>query len=119
MVISIRREAALNHKFLQTTQITHVLNAAEGHSSSACVDTSCHYYEPRNIKYLGLRMFDVPQTNIGKHFSEASDFISEALMSGGRVLVHCLMGMSRSASLVIAFLMIKRNMSVIDAVRKV
>ena len=41
MVISIRREAALNHKFLQTTQITHVLNAAEGkREKNGTVDTN-------------------------------------------------------------------------------
>ena len=33
------------------------------------------------MTYLGLPMFDVPQTNITKYFDEASDFIEEAVTS--------------------------------------
>ena len=36
---------------------------------------------------------------------EAVEFITEAISSGGKVLVHCLGGRSRSASCVIAYLM--------------
>ena len=40
-------------------------------------------------------------------------------MFQGNVLVHCLMGMSRSATLVIAFLMKKRNKTVLEAFKEV
>ena len=36
---------------------------------------------------------------------ETKDFIDGCLRGGGRVLVHCNDGMSRSASLVIAYIM--------------
>ena len=36
---------------------------------------------------------------------EAVAFITEALSSGGKILVHCVAGISRSASCVIAYLM--------------
>lgn len=37
----------------------------------------------------------------------------------GKVLVHCLQGLSRSATLVLAFLMIKKGMTVTEAVETV
>ncbi len=36
-------------------------------------------------------------------------------MTGGRVLVHCMAGVSRSASLVIAYIMAKSRLSMLDA----
>ena len=39
--------------------------------------------------------------------------------TSGVVLVHCLMGMSRSSTLVLAFLMLRRGMGVTDALRHV
>ena len=77
------------------------------------------FYLPHDIKYLGLKMLDVPQINISKHFNEAVEFIEKSLKAGGVVLVHCLMGMSRSATLVLAFLMMKKGISVIPALELV
>lgn len=64
---------------------------------------------------MGLNLLDVPQTRISIHFQEAADFIEAALSSGGRVLVHCMVGLSRSATMVLAFLMIKRGLSLEQA----
>jgi len=111
------RESAVNIKFLKSENINYVLNAAEGRKPG-CVDTSEEFYKPHNIDYLGLKMFDVPQTNISKYFGTASDFIENSLLNG-KVLVHCLMGMSRSATLVLAFLMKKENMTVVEAFKQV
>ena len=89
-------------------------------------------------------MFDVPQTNIRKYFNTSCQYIETALQnkgnylsycmiigeysailihnllpSSGRVLVHCLMGMSRSSTLVLAFMMKVMNMTAVDATREV
>ncbi len=42
-------------------------------------------------------------------------FSEDARLSGGRVLVHCMAGVSRSASLVIAYIMANSRLSVLDA----
>jgi len=43
--------------------------------------------------------------NIIQHFKKVKIFIDEALISGGRVLVHGNAGISRSAALVLAYVM--------------
>ena len=48
-----------------------------------------------------------------------NDKIRELCSFSGRVYVHCQAGVSRSASIVLAFLMMKRSMDVLEAVKTV
>ena len=77
------------------------------------------FYEPWGITYKGLRLLDVPQTNIALHFNDITEFIDAALTGGGKVLVNCEMGMSRSSTCVLAYLMLKHKMTAGDALAKV
>jgi protein-tyrosine phosphatase len=46
-----------------------------------------------------------------KYFEESANYIEEVLSTTNHnILVHCHMGISRSASIVIAYLMIKRGL---------
>ena len=60
---------------------------------------------PSDLKYKIINVMDVPWEDISKHFSVAIRFMKEALANGGKVFVHCYAGVSRSATIVIAFLM--------------
>ena len=40
---------------------------------------------PFGIKYKGLKLLDVPQTNIALHFNEVVQFIEEGLENGGNL----------------------------------
>ena len=62
-----------------------MLNSAEG-SVVGAVDTNQEFYKPFGIKYKGLKLTDVPQTNISMYFNEVADFMDEAVKSGGEVL---------------------------------
>ena len=46
-----------------------------------------------------------------RYFPRTTDYIDRAVTGGGLVVVNCYMGLSRSASVVIAYLMTKHNMS--------
>ena len=80
-------------KGLSVLNIKYVLNCA-----SECVSI----YEP-NIKMCHLKLIDHPEFNILPFLGKAVSFIKEAKDNGCNCLVHCQMGISRSASCVIAY----------------
>lgn len=55
--------------------------------------------------YLCLPVSDSPTQNISQFFSQCNDFIHNARVNGGNVLVHCLAGVSRSVTVVVAYVM--------------
>ncbi|UYV85089.1 DUSP3 [Cordylochernes scorpioides] len=100
--------------------ITHVLNTAQGPERQLnLVDTSDDYYDDVGIKFMGIFALDLSSFNISKYFKQCSDFIEDALANNGKVFVHCMQGISRSATIVLAFLMMKRGMNIRDACREV
>lgn len=109
---------ARNPVYLKAIGVTHVLNAAQGKRVNS-VDTNEEFYQPYGIKFKGFPMDDTPSENIGRHFTEASAWIDEALRGGGRIYVHCWAGLSRSATLVLAYLIERKDMSVEEAVKTV
>lgn len=58
---------------------------------------------------------DDSKEDICKYFKPGCDFIESAERAGGKVLVHCMAGKSRSSTLVLAYLMRVRRMTLHDA----
>ncbi|XP_003408956.1 dual specificity protein phosphatase 13A [Loxodonta africana] len=106
--------ATANNRFeLWKLGITHVLNAA--HGGLYCQGGPDFYGS--NVSYLGVPAHDLPDFNISAYFSSAADFIHCALSTpGAKVLVHCVVGVSRSATLVLAYLMLRQKLSLRQAV---
>ena len=46
----------------------------------------------------------------------ATKFINDAILAGGVVLVHCTQGVSRSAAIVVSYLMQYKAMDITDAI---
>ncbi|XP_015434142.1 PREDICTED: dual specificity protein phosphatase 3 [Dufourea novaeangliae] len=109
---------ARNKQYLQMLGITHLLNCAEG-KRFGFVNTDENYYKDTTIKYLGLPLADVCSTDISKYFDTVADFIDEAVSTKGKAFVHCVLGISRSSTCVLAYLMIKKEMLAVDAVKTV
>jgi len=86
---------ASNLEELNSNGVTHILN----------VTREIDNFFPAVFKYLNIREWDVEETDLLKYWDETYNFIHGAQKMGGKVLVHCKMGISRSASTVCSFAM--------------
>merc|ERR1719483_369026 len=103
-------ETVCDISYLKSVGVTHVLNTAEQH-----VMVNPAKYANHGIKYYGFHVDDLPQCDISRYFHRTTDFIHSAVGGGGLVVVNCYMGLSRSASCVLAYLITKQDMSLIQA----
>lgn len=67
------------------------------------------------VESIKLFLDDTPYALINVYFDRMADKIHEHTLRGGRSLVHCVLGVSRSTSLVLAYLMKYKNMSLKNA----
>ncbi|KRY14801.1 Dual specificity protein phosphatase 22 [Trichinella patagoniensis] len=85
---------SVNSKLLDEIKITHIVS---------CHDRPVERQSHR--QHLILKVSDSSNENIIKHVSTVNDFIHRARLDGGVVLIHCMMGVSRSVSLSMAYIM--------------
>ncbi|XP_063162293.1 dual specificity protein phosphatase 13A-like [Candoia aspera] len=96
--------------------ISYILNAA--HNTLYCPES--HDFYGATIEYCGVPAHDLPSFDISPYFYSSAEFIHKALtMPGGKIFVHCAFGISRSSSLVLAYLMIYHHLSLIEAIQTV
>eukprot|EP00088_Acartia_fossae_P019420 TRINITY_DN21344_c0_g1_i1.p1 TRINITY_DN21344_c0_g1~~TRINITY_DN21344_c0_g1_i1.p1 ORF type:complete len:215 (-),score=46.44 TRINITY_DN21344_c0_g1_i1:230-874(-) len=102
-----------NMDYLLDIGVTHVLNTAE--SDVRCNPTN---FSKNGICYKGFVCKDIPNANIAGYFNECAEFIERALsMRCGLVLVNCYMGYSRAATIVAAYMMLKKNFTATQALQ--
>ncbi|CAF0956700.1 unnamed protein product [Adineta steineri] len=100
---------AQNVDRLNEKGITHIINSTP--------DLPCCW--DKQYKYIRVDVLDLPSQNIRKHFDKAIEFIDEALYKKtNNVLVHCSAGISRSPTLVLAYMIKKYHMTLEEAFNK-
>uniref|UniRef100_A0A8C7JVE7 protein-serine/threonine phosphatase n=1 Tax=Oncorhynchus kisutch TaxID=8019 RepID=A0A8C7JVE7_ONCKI len=86
---------ASNLEELQTSGVRYILN----------VTREIDNFFPGVFEYHNIRVYDEEATNLLEYWNDTYKFITKARKAGAKCLVHCKMGVSRSASTVIAYAM--------------
>ncbi|EGD73527.1 hypothetical protein PTSG_05231 [Salpingoeca rosetta] len=95
---------ASNKDVLEAQGITHV-----------CCCVGVDPYFPDDFFYKVLPADDSPEQDMYQYFEDTYKFIHDAVSSDGRVLVHCGAGISRAATITLAYLLRSLRMPLNEA----
>ena len=99
-----------DREFFVAENITHVLSIVE-------VDHSTDVMATKGVLHMRIRIYDSDTEPIYDVLAAAVAFIADAMTNNGTVFVHCVMGMSRSPTLVAAYLMAHHAMNAEEAIK--
>lgn len=110
-------EGPLNPQRLKDIGVVRVLEL--GAPRNILVTDQCHNpYKEHGFKYMAVKVEDSETAKIMCYFEECAKFIERGL-NKGVVYVFSPCGTSRSSTVVTAFLMLRRGMSGVDALRSI
>ncbi|CAL4104745.1 unnamed protein product, partial [Meganyctiphanes norvegica] len=95
---------------LRQHNITHILSIHDNPRRLPCNSDK---------EYLCIMASDSPGQNLTQFFPTCNDFIHNARLKNGAVLVHCLAGMSRSVTVAVVYVMSVTSMNWRDALKAV
>jgi len=100
---------AYNKEKLEELGIKNVVTAISG----------MHEIYPKNFKYKLVDILDINKQNLMPVFDDTSDFIEKCIEKGEKVYVHCMCGVSRSVSIVCAYLARKHDIKPLNALEMI
>jgi len=76
-----------------------------------------------DYNYLIINVIDndynFQHNNISKYFTQTNEFIEQSIKKNENVYIHCIAGVSRSTTIICAYLIWKYNMTVDEAINKI
>lgn len=94
--------AVYNYEHLKQNNITHIISIIPGFTPPY----------PNDFEYMIVNALDDEQTNLFNVFEKTNKFINKAYEENGKILVHCAVGRSRSATIVCAYIIDSFGMNV-------
>jgi hypothetical protein len=72
---------------------------------------------PEQFSYIWkfIDVLDFEHEDLLSHFEDCFDFVDEVVEQGGKVLIHCAAGVSRSPTVMVGYVMYKKKMSAEEA----
>eukprot|EP00941_MAST-03F_sp_MAST-3F-sp1_P001450 g1450.t1 len=89
------KNITVNKEIMQEMKITHIINCSK--------DIPNNFED--TFSYLRVPVGDSEEESIEKYFDMSNNFIKAAFDNNGTVFVHCSMGISRSTTIIIAYLL--------------
>ena len=96
---------AIRAERVRTLGITNIINCTMDTQNRKLPGVEC----------IQIQVKDTPSARLGVYFDRCSDKIHQIHRNGGKALVHCVAGVSRSASLCLAYLMKYQRMTLDQA----
>lgn len=100
-----RGDQATCKEVIKNLKVTHIVNVCTEHANAF----------PDEVTYLNVNIEDLNSSCLKSYFPKCCEFIKNALDSGGCVLVHCNLGMSRSSTISLSYLMESKQWSLKEA----
>lgn len=94
----------INNNYIEEYNIKYIINLSE---------MNINFNE--EIEQYRINIKDYEESDISKYFTKTSRIICNRLIKKENILVFCFAGKSRSASIIISFLIKKRHMSFEEA----
>merc|ERR1719383_1673794 len=105
-------DSLLNEKINEKEELSSTSSSSSPSASSSSPSSSTPGWR---LKYKRLAASDNASQNLAQYFLEAFQFIEEALRQKSAVLIHCQAGISRSSTILIAFIMFRSRLSMLQA----